>query len=71
MKLFGRVLLAGWLLLILTFGLAFAFPKPVSHVLHSFAPYFQLIPMFLLIVTAVYGLLRLYRQGMKHPDHLK
>jgi len=71
MKLFGRVLLVGWLMLILTVGLAFAFPKPVSRILHSIAPYFQLIPALLLIATAAYGLLRLYRQDMKRPDRLK
>ena len=71
MKLFGWILLVGWLLLILTVGLAFAFPKPISRILHSFAPYFQLVPIFLLIATAAFGLLRLYRQGMERPGHLK
>lgn len=65
MKIFGRFLLSGWLLLFLTVVLVFAFPKPASRVLHSFAPYFQLIPILLLIGTVAYGLLRIYRSGMK------
>ena len=64
MRVFGRTLLSAWLLLFLTVALAFAFPKPFSRIIGLFAPYFQLIPMFLLIVTATYGLIRVYRAGM-------
>jgi len=71
MKIFGRVLLSGWLLLFLAVVLVFAFPKPASHILHSFAPYIQLIPILLLIGTAAYGLLRVYRLGMKRPASSK
>jgi hypothetical protein len=71
MKLLGRALAAGWLLLILTAGLAFAFPKPVSRMLRSFAPHFQLVPVFLLMGTVVYVLCRIYRLGMERPHHLK
>jgi hypothetical protein len=67
MKIFGFVLLSGWLLLFFEIVLVFTFPKPVSHVLHSFAPYFQLIPILLLIGTVLYGLIRVYRLGMKRP----
>jgi hypothetical protein len=65
MKTFGRVLLSGWLLLFLTVGLVFAFPKPASRILHPIAPYFQVVPLLLLIGTATYGLVRIYRVGMK------
>jgi hypothetical protein len=67
MKGFGFVLLSGWLLLFVTVVLVFAFPKAASHILHSFAPYFQLIPILLLIGTVTYGLLQIYRLGMKRP----
>jgi hypothetical protein len=62
---FGRVLLLAWLILGLTVALAFAFPKSASHLLHPVAPYFQLIPISLLIGTVAYVLLRVYRFGMK------
>jgi hypothetical protein len=67
MKTFGRVLLSGWLLLFLAVILVFAFPKIASHILHSFAPYLQLVPILLMLGTVAYGLFRLYRLGMKRP----
>jgi hypothetical protein len=59
----GRVLLLGWVVLALGVVLIFAFPKPASSVLHPIASYFQLIPAILLVATAVYSLIRIYRMG--------
>jgi len=65
MKISERVLLSGWLLFLLVVILLVIFPKPASHVFHSFAPYFQVVPILLLIGTAMYGVIRLYRFGMQ------
>lgn len=71
MRIFGRILLSAWFLLGLMVVLVFSFPKPASHILHSFAPYLQLIPIALLLGTVAYGILRLYRLGMKRPEASK
>lgn len=68
MKTFGYFLLSGWLLLFLFAVLAFSFPKTVSHFLHSFANYVQLVPIALMVGTVAYGLIRIYRLGMKRPS---
>jgi hypothetical protein len=63
MKTVGRMLLLGWALLAVGVGLVFAFPRLASTVLHPIASYIQLIPMILLVVTAAYYLVRVYRIG--------
>jgi hypothetical protein len=63
-RIFGRILLYAWVLLFVAVGLIFALPMSAAHVLHSFAPYFQVIPLLLLIATCAYGLIRMYRAGM-------
>jgi hypothetical protein len=65
-KTFARILLSGWALLFATVLLIFIFPKPASRLLHGFAPYIQIVPLLLLIGSAIYGLTRIYRAGMKH-----
>jgi hypothetical protein len=63
-KIFGRVLLSGWILLFVAVLLVFAYPKPASRLLHGFAPYMQVVPLLLLLGSAAYGLLRIYHVGM-------
>ena len=58
------MLLLGWILLALGVALTFAWPKFASSVLRPIASYFQLIPMILLVATAVYSLIRVYRMGI-------
>jgi hypothetical protein len=67
MRAFGRSLLVGWLLLLLMVFWIFVFPNFASRALHSFAPYIQVIPMFLMIASLIYAILRLYRLGMRRP----
>jgi hypothetical protein len=64
MKTFGIILATGWGLFFLTIALLFTFTKLVANILHPIFPYFPLIPGSLLLLTAVYGILRLYRLGM-------
>jgi len=64
MKTIGRMLLVGWALLALGVALTFAWPKPASRILHPISLYLQLIPMTLLVVTGLYGLIRVYRAGV-------
>ena len=60
--------LYAWLSLFLIVALSFAFPKPISRLLHPFAYYFQLIPALLLVGTVAYGLRRVYRFGMNSRE---
>ena len=64
MRTVGRILLSGWVLLALGVALTFAWPKLASRVLHPVSLYLQLIPMILLVATALYGLARVYRTGI-------
>ena len=68
MKLFGRLLLGGWTLLIVTVGLCFAFPKAMSQCLGPIANFFVLIPISLLFGSALYGVMRIYHAGMKRSS---
>jgi len=63
-KIFGRVLLSGWILLFVAVLLVFLYPKPASRLLHGFAPYMQVVPLLLLLGSAAYALFRIYRIGM-------
>lgn len=66
MKIFRRVLVAGWFFYLLTVALIFAFPQPVGHILRPFATlYFGLGMLLLLMGSAAYRILRLYRAGMQ------
>lgn len=65
-KILGYMLLIGWMGLFSFVALVFAFPKSVGPLLHPIADYFVLIPTSLLLGTAVYGVMRLYRAGMDH-----
>jgi hypothetical protein len=63
-KALGLMLLIGWIGLISVGALVFAFPKSVGPFLRPIADYFVLIPTSLLLGTAVYAVMRLYRAGM-------
>jgi len=69
MKIFKYVLLVGWALLFGTVALVFVFPKSMSHILKSIADSFVLVPASLLAGTGLYGVMRLYKAGMKHSGH--
>lgn len=60
---FGRIIIAAWLLLLGMMLLLFLFPK-----LASWIPYIELIRPILIsltLVSALYGVTWIYRQGMK------
>jgi hypothetical protein len=59
-----RVLILGWITLALGVVLIFALPKVASTILHPIASYFQLLPMILLVATAGYFLILIYRRGI-------
>jgi hypothetical protein len=61
----GRALIAAWAALFLFVALCFVFPKPFARILHPIAPYIQLIPIPLIILTWTYWIARMYRAGMK------
>jgi hypothetical protein len=65
MKAFKLVLIAAWVSLLLTVGLAFALPNAMFPVLHPMRLYFQLIPAVLLFLTFIYYLARLYKAGLR------
>lgn len=65
MKWFGRVLLSGWLLLALFIAAEFTFPKEMSHLFGWVAPFIVLPPLVLVMSSAVFALLFVYRLGMR------
>ena len=65
MKWLGRSLLIGWLLLALFVTAGFSFPKQMSRLFGWLAPYIVLIPLLLLLGSAVFVVLVVYRAGMK------
>ena len=67
-KTLGYILLIGWVGLFSFVALVFAFPKSVGSLLHPIADFFVLIPTFLLLGTAIYGIMRLYRAGMNRAQ---
>ncbi len=64
MKTFGRVLLLGWILVVLGVALVFTFPKVVIGILHPTYSYFRLLVALLIAGTGVYKLIRVYQRGM-------
>jgi hypothetical protein len=69
MKYFARILALGWLLLLLAVASAFIAPKSFSHIFFRFAIYFPLVPLLLLISTAIFVLLKIYSRGIKRPSN--
>lgn len=65
MKILGHFLLVGWVGLFGIVALCFVFPESMGHVLAPIANFFVLIPVSLLVGTTLYGVIRLYRAGMK------
>lgn len=65
MRVFAYVLAVGWGGLLGTVALCFAFPRLMSHHLAPIAAFFVLIPTSLLIGSAAYGVICVYRTGMK------
>jgi len=65
MRMFGLSILAGWGLILLTVALCIAFPRVIGSHFAAIAPYFVLLPLSLIIGSALYGIISLYRAGMK------
>jgi hypothetical protein len=65
-KFLGRTLLVGWGLFILFIAICLLLPRaiPHAHFLSQIAPFFLLVPITLLIGTAVYVLARILRAGV-------
>lgn len=64
-KFLGRALLVGWGLLVLFIVSSFLLPKAIPHLSSQIAPFVVLVPIILLIGTAVYVLARIFRAGIK------
>jgi hypothetical protein len=69
MRVLRSFLIFGWVILLGTVLLCFIFPKPMGHMLEHVADFFVLVPAALLIGTALYGIIHLYRAGMRRSDH--
>lgn len=65
MKWFGRFLLVGWSLFVLFVIAGFTFPKLISRLFGWFAPFDVLIPMSLLLGTAIFVVMIVFRAGMR------
>ena len=60
---FGRILIAGWALVFALIALLGLFPRLLALIPHP-----EYIRVFLIVfvpVSAVYGVVRLYKEGMK------
>lgn len=69
MRVFKYVLIAGWAVLLGIVALVFVIPKPMGYILKPIADFFVLFPASLLIGTGLYGIIRLYKIGMKRSVH--
>jgi hypothetical protein len=65
LKYFGYLLVLGWAGLFGTVALSFIFPAYMSHILGPIADFFVLIPVSLLFSTAAFGVIHLYRTGLR------
>jgi hypothetical protein len=63
MRILTLILIGSWVFLLLSVAILFIAPKPTLAVLGP--QYFHLFPFFLLLTTAGYLAVRLYRWGMK------
>jgi hypothetical protein len=66
MRLFKRVLIAMWILPFLVGILVLHGPKAMSQFYRPIAPFLVVFPLFLLIGTVVFMLIRIYQVGMKN-----
>ena len=67
MKLLGRVLLIAWCIVISDLFLSGSSPTFLARMLHPELIRYALLPLILL--SAIYGLRWVYRQGMKSARH--
>ena len=65
MRLFKGVLISMWVLTLLMGILVLHGPKPMLQLYRPVAPFFVVLPLFLVIGTAAYVLIRIYQVGMK------
>ena len=71
MRIFKTALLLGWFVLFFVVAMEFIFPKFMTRIMYPFAPYFQLVPIYLALATLVYGALRIYLSGMRRNSTKK
>jgi hypothetical protein len=67
-KTFRHILLSGWAVLTLMVLTFFTAPKLAVRVLHPIAHYFALIPFLLLLATAAYKIITIYRAGISRSS---
>jgi hypothetical protein len=68
-KILGKALLVGWALFILFIAACFLLPKAIPHFSSQIAPFIVLVPIVLLIGTAVYVAARIFSAGFKRATH--
>jgi hypothetical protein len=64
----GWVLLAGWILFLLTVAIYFAFPFRMYPILRPIVVEFAMWPVLMLAATAAYAVVFLFRVGMRRPS---
>jgi hypothetical protein len=65
MNWFGRILLTGWAVFVIFIAAEFTFPKTMSHEVGWLAPtLLPLMLMLLLLSSAVFAVVFVYRLGM-------
>ncbi len=65
MRTFGRILIAGWMLIIVAVLFFNIFPRFVSRIAPAILETIRPILLIFILIAAVYGVAWLYRQGMK------
>lgn len=65
MRIFLFSILAGWGLMFLMVALCLAFPRVVGSHFAPIAQYFVLLPLFLLVCSSLYGMISIYKAGMR------
>jgi len=65
MRTFGRMLIAGWTFIFLSVLFFNIFPRLVSRIAPAILESIRPILLIFILITAVYGVVWLYRQGMK------
>lgn len=65
MRTFGRLLLTGWALFALSLFALFVFPKPMAHTLGGSLIPLKGVLIALVLASASFGVLFLFRAGMR------
>lgn len=65
MRVFKYCLIFGWIGFLGTALLCFVFPKAMGYMLGPISGFFVLVPASLIFATSLYGIIHLYRTGMR------